>query len=347
MPLTKMRNTDITLVFQGAFKPYTTRAGDAFIQNIRTTRRMLPGATIILSTWDGTELPAGLAVDHVVLSQDPGGLAPLKLDDDKGNNVNRQLLSTQAGLAAVTTPYAAKIRTDCWLSHAGFLEFHAEQTARDKGRERLLACSFFTLDPTVFERIPFHLSDWFHFGKTELLQAYWSAPSFSAPASRFYESTRHAPGSTFFERKFRAKFAAEQHVCRHFAAQLGYATPQFLNDDSPEVMRDYRRFLANDVMILDPWQIGIEFKKYHWVASSLFQRMNNLMHLDWMHIAGQDRSADGDPVALKALIAKRQRKKALTRSAFQHTQALHPFLFDPRRGGARVRRVANRVLRFL
>ena len=152
-------------------------------------------------------------------------------------------------------------------------------------------------------------------------------------------------GVNFFKQKFRAKFAAEQHVCRHFAAQLGYCTPQFLNDDSPEVVRDYHRFPANDVMLFDPWQIGLECKKYHWVAGSSFQRMNNLMHLDWLHIAGQDKSADGDPAALQAMMRERLRQKALIRLPLRHTQALHPFLFDSQRGGAGGRKVANRGLR--
>jgi hypothetical protein len=342
-----MRISDITLVFQGAFKPYITRDGENGFNNIRLTRRAMPGARIILSTWEGTEIPATLPVDEVVFSADPGGLAPLKLDDDKVNNINRQMVSTQAGLNAVTTPYAVKLRTDCWLGHAGFLDFHAEQRKRDKGRERLIACSFFTLDPTVFERIPFHLSDWFHFGPTDMLQAYWSAPPMSAEQARFYESHRHVPDSSYFERKFRTRFAAEQHLCTYYAGALGYTCPQFLNDGAPEVMRDYYRFLADEVMLLDPWQIGLEFKKYGWVGASQFQCMNNLMHLDWLRISGQHKSGAADEVHLARMIAERARKKELVRMAFRHTQGAHAFLFDPTRGGARVRRAANRILRML
>ncbi|MBC7514619.1 MAG: hypothetical protein H7234_09310 [Herminiimonas sp.] len=342
-----MRNTDITLVFQGAFKPYITRDGDWYAQNIRAARRVLPGAKIILSTWKGTEIPSSLAVDDVVFSIDPGGLAPLKLDDDKANNVNRQLVSTAAGLAAVTTSHAVKIRTDCSLHHAGFLDFYGEQVKLDMGQERLLACSFFTLDPTVFECVPFHLSDWFHFGRTELLQTYWSAPPLTGEQARFYERNRHMPGSSFFEKKFRAKFAAEQHICSHFARMRGYRCPQFLNDAPADVMHDYYRFLATEVIVLDPWQIGLDFKKYNWVGGSLFQCMNNLMHLDWLQIAGQESSSGADPAGLRRLIAERGRKKDIVRAGFRYSRSLHPFMFDPKRGGAGMRRAAHRVLRYL
>lgn len=342
-----MRNTDITLVFQGAFKPYVTRDGDWYAQNIRTARRVLPGAKIILSTWQGTEIPASLAVDDVVFSSDPGGLAPLKLDDDKANNVNRQLLSTAAGLAAVTTSHAVKIRTDCSLQHAGFLDYFGEQVKLDKGRERLLACSFFTLDPTIFECVPFHLSDWFHFGRTDLLRAYWSAEPLTPDQARFYERNQHPSGSSFFEKKFRAKFAAEQHICSHYARLQGYHCPQFLNDAQPEVMQDYYRFLATQVILLDPWQIGLDFKKYNWVGNSLFQCMNNLMHLDWLQIAGQQVSAGAGIAGLQRLIDERAHKKDIVRAGFRYSRSLHPFLFDPKRGGAGMRRAAHRMLRFL
>ena len=76
-----MKTSDITLVFQGAFKPYVTREHDDVARNIKLTRKVLPGARIVLSTWSGAELPSGLAVDAVVQSPDPGGLPPLKLDD--------------------------------------------------------------------------------------------------------------------------------------------------------------------------------------------------------------------------------------------------------------------------
>jgi hypothetical protein len=342
-----MKTSDITLVFQGAFKPYVTREHDSFARNIKMSREVLPAAKAILSTWEGAELPPRLELDDVVLSHDPGGLAPLKLDDDKINNVNRQLVTTRAGLAAVTTPYAAKIRTDCSLKHAGFLDFHAEQLKRDKGRERLIACSFFTLDPTVFERLPYHVSDWFHFGPTELLREYWAAEPLSSDNARFYESHEHTADATFFERKFRARFAVEQHICMQFAQSRGYACPGYLNDVSDPVMHDYHAFLAREVMLLDPWQIGLLFNKYDWVGDSPFQRMNNLMHLDWIAIADPQLAGHSDAGQLRALIQQRARKKQAMRLAFRYTSFLHSVLFDPARNRHPVRRVASRIARYL
>jgi hypothetical protein len=342
-----MKTADITLVFQGAFKPYVTRDLETFVRNIKRTRKVLPGARLILSTWEGADVPCDLGIDELVLSKDPGGLAPLKLDDQKANNCNRQLITTQAGLAAVTTRYAVKMRTDCFLEHAGFLDFHAEQLKRDEGRERLVACSFFTLDPSVFERIPYHLSDWFHFGPTELLQAYWSAEPLSPEHARFYETHPHAEGSSFFEKKFRARFAVEQYICTQYAGALGYACPRFLNDVSDKVMRDFYRFLGREVMLLDPWQIGLVFNKYEWVGASSFQRMNNLMNLDWLAIHDPQLGGRSDAPRLRSLIEQRVRKKNAVRLGFRYSRLLHPFLFDPQRKGKPVRKAASLLLRHL
>lgn len=342
-----MKTADITLVFQGLFKPYVTREHENFARNIRLTRKVLPGARVILSTWAGAELPPGLALDALVESDDPGALAPLKLDDHKANNVNRQLRSTRAGLEAVDTPYAAKLRTDAFLEHAGFIDYYREQTVLDGGHQRLLASSFFTLDPTMFERLPYHLGDWFQFGPTPLLRAYWAAPPMSSRDARQYEHQAHPPGSTVLERRFRARFAVEQHLCLHFAHARGYAVPRFLNDVSDAVLSDYQRFLAHEVMLLDPWQIGLRFDKYGWVGNSPFQRLNNLMHLDWLALANPMLAGAADPEAVHALIEARRRQKALARLAFHHSRVLHGLLFDARRPHHPVRRLAAGIVRRL
>jgi hypothetical protein len=342
-----MKTSDITLVFQGAFKPYVTRDRDDVMRNIRLTRKVLPGARIILSTWAGAEIPPGLAVDAVVQSEDPGGLPPLKLDDKKPNNINRQLVTTQAGLAAVETPYAAKLRTDCFLEHAGFIDHYLEQRQLDRGRERLAACSFFTLDPTLFERLAYHISDWFQFGPTALLREYWSAEPMSVKDARQYENQQHVSGSSLFECKFRARYAVEQHICMQFARARGYTCPRYINDVSDDVLADYRKFLAREVLLLDPWQIGLRFEKYGWVANSPFQRLNNLMHLDWLAIADPHLVRRVDAPELQRLIDQRQHQKHLARLAFRYSRALHALLFDPTRPRHPVRRLAANLARRL
>jgi hypothetical protein len=344
-----MKTSDITIVFQGAFKRYTQREATPIREVLKLTRRTLPGSRIVLSAWEGCDLPDRLPVDLVVLSPDPGPLAPLKLSDNKPNNVNRQIASTAAGLAVVRTPFALKMRTDCFLEHAGFIDFYEALLRRQRhGHDRrIVTTAFFTLDPAVFERIPYHVSDWFQFGRTEVLQSYWDAPPVTPAQARHYESRPHAQGSNVFEKRFRAQFAAEQHVCMHYARKLGYAAPGHLNDVSPEVMRDYMRFLAQETLVLDPWQAGLVFPKYRWVNQSVLQGINNFMHLDWLALTGQPALDDVEPAMLEQAMARRARLKRVAGWLFRASRPAHGLLFELTPRGNFVRRQAMRLFRFL
>ncbi|MDR5855191.1 WavE lipopolysaccharide synthesis family protein [Caballeronia sp. LZ062] len=327
-----MKTSDITVVFQGAVKPYVGADRDSFRENVRQTRRSLPNADIIVSTWKGAELPRGLLADAVIESDDPGGLPGIKYDSPKANNVNRQIVSTLAGLESVRTPYVVKLRTDSMLEHAGFLDFAKAVYQRDGKDTRILANSFFTLDPTIFERLPFHLSDWFHFGRTDRLLQYWSAPPVTPVDASWYDRERHIAGSTFFERNFRARFAVEQHLCMHYASQHGYVVPQLLNDGNPDVLASFERFIVNETLILDPWQIGLRMRKYEWVGASLFQRINTLMYLDWLAMSGSSPLDDSSNDAMRRLIDRRRKLKSAARAGFRASRPLHRLMFSTQRG---------------
>lgn len=136
----------IAVVVQGP----VMAAGDLTSECLRGLRRLLPGAQLILSTWEGSET-AGLECDDVVISADPGpGVARL----DGGSmvtNVNRQIISTRAGLEPVARPYTLKSRTDLLLEHAGFLQFFGRWSRRAPGAqlfaERVLILDHFSRSP--------------------------------------------------------------------------------------------------------------------------------------------------------------------------------------------------------
>ena len=95
-------------------------------------RAFFPGAEIVLSTWAGT-YPKGIAYDALVLSEDPGPVGT----NPSNANVNRQLVSTLAGIEASSRPLVVKVRSD--------LQFHSAALLREWGRRpaaaRRCACS--------------------------------------------------------------------------------------------------------------------------------------------------------------------------------------------------------------
>ena len=80
----------------------------------------------------------------------------------------------------------------------------------------------------------------------------WSAEPMSLKDARQYETQEHASSSSLFERKFRARYAVEQHICMQFARARGYACPRYINDVSDIVLAHYSNFLAQDYGAV-PW----------------------------------------------------------------------------------------------
>lgn len=342
-----MKTNEITIVFQGAIKAYKQLGSPSFAEMVRNTRKVLPGATIILATWEGAEIPKGLGVDELVFVKDPGALAPLKLIDDKLNNINRQIASTHAGMQHVKTRYAVKLRTDSFLEHASFIDFYEKQVRRDGRANRIVTGAFFTLDIRVFERIPYHVSDWFQFGLTDVLKAYWDVPFMTEDAGRYYETHPHAAGSNVFERRFRAEFAVEQYICMHYATTIGYRAPEHINDTAADVVADSQRFIATEVMVLDPWQCGFLLPKYQWVHGSVWQRINNLMHIDWLALSAQPALDDTEPADLQSAIASRQRLKGIAQWLFEISSPGHAMIFEQSARGRFLRRVSMNVFKTL
>jgi hypothetical protein len=330
-------DSDITIVFQGP----VVGGSQGTAECIRRTRHSLPRSRCVLSTWKRSPID-GLPIDRLVLSDDPGWLPGIKSRDGTGerNNVNRQILSTYQGLQEVETSYAIKIRTDCALTQAAFLPtVHRMQPIGLD--DRILTSSLFTIDPLMFEQMPYHLSDWFQFGSTSALQRYWSAPFMSNSDARFYDDHPHAAHSTFMDRRFRSRLAVEQHLATHYAAQLGYPTPRYHNDISPEVMGGHRRFLGRHWLIMDPWDLGLEFPKYAWAYRSSFQRLNCLLFLDWYDLY---RSEGGAPVASLSsrVVTKRRKHKQVARLMGRWMDKAGPLLLCPG-----FKQVANGLLAML
>lgn len=116
--------SDITVVVQGPVQAYQGRDQQAGITQVclDSIRTHLPGARIILSTWEGQNC-TGLAPDLLLQHPDPGAnvVAYNAQGEAQKLNFNRQIVSTCEGLKRVETPYAVKLRSDNYLTGHGFV----------------------------------------------------------------------------------------------------------------------------------------------------------------------------------------------------------------------------------
>jgi hypothetical protein len=332
-----VKDGDVTVVFQGPVVP----GPEGTARHVQRTRQAIPAARYVLSTWEGSDC-RDIKVDQIVLSEDPGGLPGIKRRDGPRelNNVNRQLRSTLCGMEVVDTAYAVKIRSDCALEHAGILrEFNRWCAAAPT--DRILGSSLFTVDPMMFEQMPYHVSDWVQLAATPVLRNYWSAPFMNEEDATHYERAPYATHSTFMDRRFRCRLAVEQYVACRYAERFGYAVPRFHNDIRPEVLTGHRRFLAERIAIVDPWDIGLHFPKYAWAYRSAFQRLNCLLFEDWYQLSVDEGCLPEANLSNPGREPRRQRKH-LARQLSRWADQAGPLLIRPS-----CKRWVNRVLALL
>jgi hypothetical protein len=168
--------SEISVVVQGPIlggaEPFTVRC-------LASVRRWLPGAELILSTWRDADVK-DLDFDILLLNDDPGLIATRA---PKAGNLNRLLLSTQAGLAVVKRPYCLKFRTDLLLTSRTFTEAFGQYREFAKEwqifEDRIVTWNAVTIQADRDPSRPFHPSDICHFGRTEDLRRLWNVPLYS------------------------------------------------------------------------------------------------------------------------------------------------------------------------
>lgn len=279
--LTFVADTDITFVFQGPWNA-SLRA------NVEQTRRVFPSASFIISSTDRRVKNEHYNAE-IVISTDPGALPPYKRGTDAPeNNVNRQIVSTRAGLARVRTQYAVKIRTDCSMNSRAFVA-HYERFVLNLGRmpSRMLASSVYTLHPQGIEGLPFHVSDWFFFGKTSTLREYYDVPLMRVSDACWYDNARHDRNSHFFARQYRSRFSPEQYIAVENARKGDYNVPSHIADAERSVVESYIAFLVDKFFVCDLLRLGLVFEKYQGVLRSNFQFFNCVWESDWLFFARQ------------------------------------------------------------
>lgn len=209
----KNSNTEVSILVRGKIEDRTQ-------QVLCSIRSLFPSSPIILSTWKNS-VTTGLDFDILVENDDPGALifnAPKDARNDgegnvifelngksykhksKANNVNRIIKTIQGGLEKVNTKYVLSIRTDIILKNRKFLEYW-DMFPKYNGKykifeHRIINSSSFAQFAHVMKNgiqlLPFHMSDWIHFGLVEDVKLLYSCPlqDLENSAQYWYTHTR-------------------------------------------------------------------------------------------------------------------------------------------------------------
>jgi hypothetical protein len=268
---------DIAVVVQGAIDEKETA------KCLKSIRRYLPDAEIILSTWEGSSI-GNLEFDILKLNKDPGAeLLETTRNRTIYNNMNRQLLSTQEGLKLATRKFALKLRSDLILSSNKFLMYFNEFTCRTENY-KLFERKIIT--PTLFTRfnfhnrqrktrllMPFHISDWWLLGLKKDLDTYFAdtqlvkEPGFTNYFSLPENKQKNSPygDSCCF------KFAPEQYFGYEcFSRNYKDIHMEDASDYSDKTMSQFRECLVNNFIVLEYAQSGIYLNKYPYSKNERF-----------------------------------------------------------------------------
>ncbi len=280
----EIASRDISIVVQG---PVVGRADDPPAKRftrrcLESLRRHLAGAEIVLSTYKNS-VTDGLSYDVLVESDDPGG----HIQNDVlrvWNNGNRQIVTTRAGLDNASRPFVAKFRGDMIMTGSRWLEYVGKFPRRASEwcvlEERLLACTVYARNPQSPYCFPFHPSDWFFFGRRKDLLDLWDVSLQPEPeTSRYYEN-RPRPDRDVIESNL-MRYTPEQYLWVTFLRKHGEIKFDHCHDYSGDAVRLTELTFANNLVLLEPWQLQIQFLKY---PIRLHDWCTLYTHGDWLRM---------------------------------------------------------------
>lgn len=259
MVVGEIDTNDISVVVQGGVDKTNTP------KCLVSVRKYFPGAEIILSTWEGTNV-TNLSYDKVLFNKDPGGWKDGKTGIP--NNLNRQIVSTIEGIRSSTRKYCIKIRSDICFRANSFLKYFFRFPKRENTvclfKNRILTSSYFfkrylgeaqySVQPT-----PFHLSDWFLFGLTEDLALLFNIPLSVEPENSNYLFTHkfYSARCNIFGASHR--YAPEQYILLSCIRKNMTQVPEMKSivDYTAENILFSERFVASNFIVLNPSQISL------------------------------------------------------------------------------------------
>ena len=259
----KLNSNSISVIIQGAIEYGITR------RCLKSIRKFLPDAEIILSSWEGAKLDGleGL-YDIAVLNKDPS--AVIFDDSDKRlNNLNRILVSSKNGIAKASRKYVLRLRSDLELKNDNILKLKDDLPERNPAaslfRQRIFAYEIFSIKydtkKRIRQRMLFHISDWCYFGLKEDLQEFFNLPQVKEPDfSRYFENQPKSENDIHQTRLW--KMSPEQYFTSSNAAKV-FKNLKFDNylDITPENVGISEDFIINNFRVFSQKEWGISTLK--------------------------------------------------------------------------------------
>lgn len=251
----------------------------------KSIRALIPCAEIIVSTWENENIQ-GLKFDRVIFNKKPPtqgdwpGFAP--------SNVNRQIVSTYAGLSASQRKYTLKIRSDMVLEGLDFINiFEEKSSARNLASlndavfdQPIVANNFSSrntsaiLDRLPDHPLPFHPSDHLQFGLTRDLLRLWDVPLQTETDAYYFLDRSHPNRWRLGEL---SRLAPEQHIFASCLQKFRSLDIEHFADDRAETLALSEYYMNTHFVFIPDKIFSVRFAKYHTPYHFTFEwmRMNH------------------------------------------------------------------------
>jgi len=248
-------SADISVVIAGLVQR-DLPSGDLSSNCIRSLRKNLPGAELILSTWTHCDT-AGLDVDILIQMPEPASILDCT---GRVSNFHRQRIAVAAGLVRAQRKFVLKFRPDLILENCTIVEAfttHFNEQRPSLLSERVVITNLFIpnplRDPTLY-----HLSDIVHFGFRRDLVRIWMNNVVDSVSPIGNHHPRRILGNFSGYTDFR--MLPEQALTTAWLTAEGLViTLTHINDGSAKQLDDWLTILFSNFKIVEAHESGIRF----------------------------------------------------------------------------------------
>lgn len=276
-----VKDADVTFVVQGPIVELTAKV-------LESISRLFPSSQIILSTWRGQDVSSFSDIPHlnVVKSRDPGAVSDHEAGS-KLDNVNRQIVSSKAGLEEVTTGYVVKTRTDIVFTKPNILKLFSKFSGKATWfKEKVLSVNYNFKNPDLIGLV-FHPSDLVLMGQTIDIYQLFNVPLRSSSDSQRLSWDDHPP--LFFRRIYPSLLTlhtAEAYLLVEFLKKI---KPEWQTKkletcftDNAEIKKCWKQAIVENYIVVDPFRLGVRFSKYPFRE---FKSFYSLTHIEWQNLS--------------------------------------------------------------
>jgi len=281
------RGSGITFVLQGPI--FLKNGVNVTKESSESIRRYFPESKIILSTWADQDV-SEIVSDKTILNERPINWKLASSESkasSQANNVNRQILSSKAGLQKVETDFAVKIRSDLVFTSNRLSKLLNKIDSAHEGKfgvfnKRVIILDRISIDPRKVMKLAFNPCDYFSAGETQDVLKLWSREFVSPDEALYFEGnrkTRETP-SLYLPSGLLARYTPEAHIWTDLFKSKGIRLPEDYSDTRPEVIESSIQTFLSNIIPLGQAHIGLDSPK-HPRGFDLARTSYCYTYLDW------------------------------------------------------------------